>query len=367
MTEQRNILLSTLQRLLQAQSRKPGTLVKLNQQTLVMICELAKSVIFNEPFLLELTPPIKIVGDIHGQFFDLLRIFQMLGYPSDAKFLFLGDYIDRGTQGIETMTLLLTYKILYPEHIYLLRGNHECAEVNGVLGFKAECSDRYSPRLWNIFNEVFNCMPMAASIGKKIFATHAGISPEIADLRFFDKIERPIDQVPDILIDLLWSDPDFGISGWEPNPKGRSYCFGLDEAHHFLDRINHEVLVRSHQMITDGFQFPFEPDRSVVSIFSAPDTGSDGEAIAGVMVVSETLECSFPILRPMDRRSRPSKNSLSPIDEIIMMRDSASFSRLMTRRKYARKPKFTGSRSLNSATPAHERDAESPLGVSSGV
>jgi serine/threonine-protein phosphatase PP1 catalytic subunit len=175
------------------------------------------------------------VGDIHGQYYDLLRIFEEVGHPPDQKFLFLGDYIDRGPQNIETIALLLVYKILYPEHVFLLRGNHETSDVNALHGFKSECSSRYSPRLWTIFNEVFDVLPIAASIGHKIFACHGGISPDIADVQFFDSVQRPVNPVDGPLADLIWSDPDPFDDGCHPNPRGQSFCYGFEQTHKFLD------------------------------------------------------------------------------------------------------------------------------------
>jgi len=122
------------------------------------------------------------LGDVHGQYYDLLRIFEYGGFPPEANYLFLGDYIDRGKQSIETVCLLLCYKIKYPENFFLLRGNHECAQINRIYGFYDECKRRYSIRLWKVFSDVFNCLPVAAIIDEKIFCMHGGLSPELKEL-----------------------------------------------------------------------------------------------------------------------------------------------------------------------------------------
>lgn len=101
----------------------------LKNTEITAICQAAREVFLNQPTLIELSPPVKIVGDVHGQYSDLIRLFEMCGFPPAANYLFLGDYVDRGKQSLETILLLLCYKIKYPENFFLLRGNHECANV----------------------------------------------------------------------------------------------------------------------------------------------------------------------------------------------------------------------------------------------
>lgn len=127
--------------------------------------------------LLELEAPIKICGDVHGQYSDLLRLFEYGGYPPDANYLFLGDYVDRGKHSIETICLLMAYKIKFEENFFLLRGNHECSSINRLYGFYDECKRRYSIKLWKTFIDAFNCFPVAAIIDEKILCMHGGLSP----------------------------------------------------------------------------------------------------------------------------------------------------------------------------------------------
>ena len=153
-------------------------------------------------------------GDIHGQYSDLLRLFEYGGFPPHSNYLFLGDYVDRGRQSLETICLLLAYKVRYPENFFLLRGNHECASINRIYGFYDECKRRYTVRLWKTFTDCFNTLPAAALIDEKILCMHGGLSPDLKSLDQIKKIHRPCD-VPDqgLLCDLLWSDPNKDTKG----------------------------------------------------------------------------------------------------------------------------------------------------------
>jgi serine/threonine-protein phosphatase PP1 catalytic subunit len=206
--------------------------------------------------LLHLTAPIQVVGDIHGQFPDLIRLFKKGGFPPDQKYLFLGDYVDRGRQSVETIILLLCFKIKYPNKIYLLRGNHECATINRIYGFYDECKRKFSMKLWKVFSECFNILPVSAVIENKIFCTHGGISPDLNGISQIEKIKRP-QEVPEegVLCDLLWSDPEEGLEGWENNERGVSYIFGEDCVGKFLSDNDLDLICRAHQVVEEGYEF----------------------------------------------------------------------------------------------------------------
>lgn len=186
-----------INKLLDVRGKKPGKTVALTEDDLKYLCVQSREYFIQQPIMLELEAPIKIcgtqiflillaislcVGDVHGQYYDLLRLFEYGGFPPEANYLFLGDYIDRGKQSIETIALLLCYKIKYPENFFLLRGNHESAQINRIYGFYDECKRRYSIRLWKIFSDVFNCLPVCALIDEKILCMHGGLSPELKSL-----------------------------------------------------------------------------------------------------------------------------------------------------------------------------------------
>jgi len=289
-----------ISKLLAVRDKKPGTTVSLSSDEVSMLIEDSTPLFVNQPALLELEAPIQIVGDIHGQYHDLLRLFEHCGFPPDANYLFLGDYVDRGKNGLECMCLLLAYKIKYPENFFLLRGNHECASINRIYGFYDECKRRYNIKMWKKFQEVFNVLPFAAVVDEKIFCIHAGLSPDLNTPEQVKRIMRPTD-VPDagLLCDLLWSDPEADISGWAENDRGVSYTFGADVVGKFLQKHDFDLVVRAHQVVEDGYEF--FADRQLVTIFSAPNYCGEFDNAGAVMSVDESLMCSFRILKPTEK------------------------------------------------------------------
>ncbi|KAH8067076.1 phosphoprotein phosphatase [Aureococcus anophagefferens] len=184
---------AVLEKLLAVRGERPGKQVALEDNEIRMLCVRAREVFMSQPILLELEAPIKICGDIHGQYHDLLRLFEYGGFPPEANYLFLGDYVDRGKQSLETICLLLAFKIKYPENFFILRGNHECASINRIYGFYDECKRRYNIKMWKTFTDCFNCLPVAAIVDEKIFCCHGGLSPELQQIDQIKKIIRPTD------------------------------------------------------------------------------------------------------------------------------------------------------------------------------
>ncbi|KAI3933563.1 hypothetical protein MKX01_032668 [Papaver californicum] len=279
---------------------KKGRVVKdvdLSDSEIKQLCVTSRAIFLEQPNLLELEAPVKICGDVHGQYSDLLRLFDYGGLPPNANYLFLGDYVDRGKQSIETICLLLAYKIKYPENFFLLRGNHECASINRIYGFYDECKRRYSVRLWKVFTDCFNCLPVAAIVGEKIICMHGGLSPKLHSLDDIRKISRPAD-VPEhgILCDLLWADPDKGTEGWAANDRGVSFTFGAEQVTDFLRKHDLDLICRAHQVVEDGYEF--FANRQLVTIFSAPNYCGEFDNAGAMMSVDESLTCAFQILRP---------------------------------------------------------------------
>ncbi|KAL5110400.1 Serine/threonine-protein phosphatase PP1-gamma catalytic subunit B [Taenia crassiceps] len=230
---------------------RPGKSVQLSESEIRALAFKAREIFLQQPALLELEAPVKICGDVHGQYYDLLRLFEYGGFPPDANYLFLGDYVDRGKQSLETICLLLAYKIKFPENFFLLRGNHECASINRIYGFYDEC-----------------------------------LSPDLHN--------------QGLLCDLLWSDPDKDVTSWGDNDRGVSYTFGADIVSKFLAKHDFDLICRAHQVVEDGYEFFAK--RQLVTLFSAPNYCGEFDNAGALMSVDEALVCSFQILKPADKK-----------------------------------------------------------------
>ncbi|KAJ3429506.1 serine/threonine-protein phosphatase pp1 isozyme 2 [Anaeramoeba flamelloides] len=226
--------------------------LRLHKNEVYLLIEHAKEIMLNQSTLLEICAPIKICGDIHGQYFDLLQFFEKEGHPPKSNYLFLGDLI--GTS-------------------------------------------KYSINLWHKFSELFDCFPLAAIINDKIFCVHGGLSPNLKRPSDIKKIERPV-QVPEkgLVLDLLWSDPSEDVLGWGESDRGVSYHFGKDIIEKFIDENDYDLICRAHQVVEYGYEF-FSNERNLVTIFSAPNYCGEFDNSGAMMKVDEELVCSFYILK----------------------------------------------------------------------
>ncbi|VDP08744.1 unnamed protein product [Soboliphyme baturini] len=272
--------------------------IPLSESEISRILARVGDVFRHESTLVEVGVPVTICGDIHGQFNDLIRLLHKGGWPENNRYLFLGDYVDRGTKSIEVICLMFTYKILFPDTFFLLRGNHECQNINRVYGFYDECCRRYSTRLYLDFqvNDVegvaFNLLPLAALVARRMLCMHGGISPELANLDQIRSIRRPL-TIPDsgLICDLLWSDPNRHSKGWQPSSRGASFTFGEDVVVEFCRRMNIDMIIRAHQVVSNGFEF-FAGNR-LLTLFSAPNYCGEFNNTAGMMHVSDNMTCSI--------------------------------------------------------------------------
>jgi serine/threonine-protein phosphatase PP1 catalytic subunit len=292
-----------IQRLLSLHEAVPGASGDISETEAVFLCDRASAIFLAQPVLLELSAPITVVGDTHGQFQDLLRIFHLpdVRLPGEVRYLFLGDYVDRGRNSIETVCLLLAYKIKFPDSFFMLRGNHECSYINSLYGFRDDCvrSWEHGQAMWQLFSSLFNVLPFAAVIDDRIFCVHGGISPELTSLDQIRAIERPL-EIPDhgLVCDLVWSDPDGHIEEWGPNERMTSVCFGPKTVDAFLQAFGFDLICRGHQAVMTGFDFPFEDNQSILTLFSAPNYCYEFENRGAVLHVDGNLSCKFSVVSP---------------------------------------------------------------------
>ncbi|CAD5233535.1 unnamed protein product [Bursaphelenchus xylophilus] len=268
---------------------------------------MAKQSFQDQSPLIELNAPVNVCGDIHGQYSDLLRIFNSCGMPFKVRYLFLGDYIDRGKHSMEVIMLLLACKVKFPRNIYLLRGNHELKNINKIYGFYDALKKRYSADphliddLYLYFNEIFSFMPYAALVSKKILCMHGGISPRLNSLDDIRKLKRGtmIMQKNTLEQDLLWADPQKGVKGYTQNKvRSVSVLFGEDSVKETLQRLDIDLIIRAHQVVEYGYAF--FANRSLITVFSAARYTDDLCNYAAVVQVSSKLELSFTQLKPAE-------------------------------------------------------------------
>lgn len=254
-------------------SQKPEFQInaKISVKEVEKITAQALEVIRMESILLELTSDITVVGDLHGHFLDLLRIFKEYGMPPARKYLFLGDYVDRGEFSFETITLLLLLKTLYPKSVFLIRGNHEFDDLCKRSGFYDEMTEIYGAMgydLYQKFLEVFSYLPLSAIIDNKILCVHGGLGPKLTDLKHLRQFQRPLLDFEEENLDaILWSDPSTTIQGFEVSSRGSGFFFGAASVANFLEKTNLKVIIRAHECVYDGYHEMF--DGQLITVFSA--------------------------------------------------------------------------------------------------
>lgn len=279
-----------------------GELLEENQ--IKIICLAARNLLLEEPNVIETQAPIIVVGDVHGQFYDLIELMKIGGPVPDMTYLFLGDYVDRGPCCIETITYLTLLKVLYPNRIYLMRGNHETRSITQVYGFFAECQRKYGgPAVWQYFTDLFDFLPVAALIQNTYFCVHGGLSPSISVVDEVRKINR-IQEIPHEggFADLMWSDPDEHNNGFTTSSRGAGYMFGKDIVHKFLHLNNCSHIIRAHQLCNEGYQVLFNETFSTV--WSAPNYCFRFNNSASILLIDENLNREFVVFSEAPENAR---------------------------------------------------------------
>lgn len=256
---------------------------RLTDEQALYIINSTTRILQDEPTLLDVEAPVTVCGDVHGQFYDLMKLFEVGGSPADTRYLFLGDYVDRGYFSIECVLYLWALKMWYPNGVFLLRGNHECRHLTDYFTFKLECKHKYNLDIYDACMESFCALPLAAIMNKQFLCVHGGLSPELHtldDLRNLNRFREP--PTHGLMCDLLWADPveDFGRERNNDHfinnhTRGCSFFYTYAAACSFLEKNNLLSIIRAHEAQDAGYRtyrktkttgFP-----SVMTIFSAPN------------------------------------------------------------------------------------------------
>ncbi|KAJ6241654.1 serine/threonine-protein phosphatase pp2a-related [Anaeramoeba flamelloides] len=277
----------------------------LPETQLIQLCQKAEEILIEENNVHPISSPVTVCGDIHGQFFDLLELFKIGGDIKNTKYIFLGDYVDRGYFSIETITLLLALKVKYPTQIYLLRGNHESRSISQMYGFYDECLSKYgNTNPWRRITQVFDYFLLSAIIDQEIFCVHGGLSPDIRCVEQIRSINRS-EEIPSegAFADLLWSDPNDSVSGWVPSNRGCGYLFGKRITNQFMQINQLSLITRAHQLAEQGYYYSFGEEK-ILTIWSAPNYSYKAGNSASICSIKENKKPDFKIFKEVSNEKR---------------------------------------------------------------
>ncbi|OHT04581.1 protein phosphatase-2B [Tritrichomonas foetus] len=267
------------------------------------LCSAAAKIFIEEPTVLQIssdTEALKelvIIGDLHGHILDLFRILKIFGLPPKSRYLFLGDMVDRGEFSTETTILVLLLKVLFPSHVFIIRGNHEFSTMWRSNGFITELTNlyrndltrsnnKYNINIINDLTKMFDTIPLAAVIDNKIACVHGGIGPHFTKIHMLTDVIRPITEFDvEPLLSAVWSDPSENVDEYHPSSRGSGFFFGKKAVDSFLDGQKFDLLVRGHQSISDGIHYNL--DGRCVTVFSASNYCGQAPNMAGVLVVGK--------------------------------------------------------------------------------
>ena len=259
----------------------------------------AKEILEQRKNIAILKTPLIICGCINAHFEELKDIFITCGNISENKYLFLGDYVGKGWNGLSTFILLILYLIKYPNNLTLLRGNHDSRIFSQMYGLYDECLKKIPKKdkaqeIYNKINELFDLLQLVAVIDNKYFCVHGGLSPEFKKIEDLNNLERK-NEIPEkgIITDLIWSDPKENINNFVPSAKGAGQFYGEKAVNDFIqENKNIEMIIRSHELVDNGYKYQF--NNKLLTVFSAPDyAGRVDFNIGSVLKIDENYNFNF--------------------------------------------------------------------------
>ena len=218
------------------------------------------------------------------------KLLETGGDVPDTNYIFMGDFVDRGYNSLESFTLLLLLKARHPQCVTLLRGNHESRQITQVYGFYDECQRKYgNANAWRWCTDVFDYLTLSAVIDGKVLCVHGGLSP---DIRTLDQV-RTIDRLCEIphegpFCDMMWSDPE-DLETWAVSPRGAGWLFGRRVTQEFNEINGLELICRAHQLVQEGLKYMF-PEKSLVTVWSAPNYCYRCGNVASILAFDDKME-----------------------------------------------------------------------------
>lgn len=253
-----------------------------------------------QPSLIRIQGPITLIGDIHGNFHDLIRIFGFNKYPPHTNYLFFGDLVDRGLFSIEVVVFVFALLCKYPENVYIIRGNHEFEAMNSLYGFRGEVlAEGYTEEIWTKINRTFDYLPIAAIVDNKYFCVHGGLSPQLNKVEDINAISKPLSDYADTIVsDLVWSDPDPVVNDYQFSLRGCGYKFGNEQIKTFLENNELEAIIRAHQCVMNGVEKFGKTE--LYTLFSCSNYCLCTENCSGYIQVDESSKMTSYKLPPLN-------------------------------------------------------------------
>ena len=262
----------------------------MSSEAVTAVAAQAGAVFRSEPTRLQIKPPVTVVGDLHGQLFDLYRILATQGLPPVTTYLFLGDLVDRGEYSVPTLMLVYAMKVLFPDHVFLVRGNHEDDDMARRSGLFQEVMVLYHDEaVYRSFLSSFDMIPLAASIGPSILCVHGGFNEEIKSLAQIDAVQRPIQECDRQLVDgLTWSDPSEQVETFAPSMRGRGCVYGVKAFTELQNSTGIKTLIRGHECVAEGVRYSFS--RQLITVFSASNYCGFNRNKASALTITEDYQ-----------------------------------------------------------------------------